>query len=159
MGQVELARWMGPELIRPCLYDKLRDAQKEELDKLIADAPPGRPQVRRHGGASAMEVAGGSLGVCQVNLCLWRWQRGFRQTLILMLLRTLALLMQPERLTRKEAVKQAAKQAAAAAAGDAGEAAMDGAAAGGGAVAAAAEEQVGRHPTWKGAGWACWSCR
>lgn len=47
--QVELARWMGPELIKSCLYDKLRDAQKEELDKLIADAPPGRPQVRGAG--------------------------------------------------------------------------------------------------------------
>jgi hypothetical protein len=52
---------MGPELIRSCLYDKLRDAQKEELDRLMADAPAGRPQ--------------------------------------------------PERLTRKEAAKQAAKQA------------------------------------------------
>lgn len=38
---------MGPELIRSCLYDKLRDAQKEELDRLMADAPAGRPQPER----------------------------------------------------------------------------------------------------------------
>jgi hypothetical protein len=37
---------MGAEVIRACLYDKLRDTQKEEIDRLMADAPAGRPQVR-----------------------------------------------------------------------------------------------------------------
>lgn len=40
---------MGPELIRSCLYDKLRDAQKEEVDRLMAEAPQGRPQARGAG--------------------------------------------------------------------------------------------------------------
>lgn len=45
--QAELARWMGPELIRAALYDKLRDAQKEDVEKLLQEAPAGRPKPER----------------------------------------------------------------------------------------------------------------
>lgn len=45
--QVELGRWMGPELIRANLYDKLRDAQKDDVEKLLQEAPAGRPKPER----------------------------------------------------------------------------------------------------------------
>ena len=93
----ELARWLGAETVRGLLYDKLRDAQKDECDRLIAEAPPGRPAA--------------------------------------------------ERLTRREAAKQAARRAAAGASGGDGDGDGGGAAeAGGGdgaaAAAAEAEEPV-----------------
>jgi len=63
---------MGAELIRSCLWDKLRDAQKEEVEKLMAEAPPGRPQVRARalllGGRGC--GLGGAARVCAVGLVL-----------------------------------------------------------------------------------------
>lgn len=38
---------MGPELIRANLYDKLRDAQKDDVEKLLQDAPAGKPKPER----------------------------------------------------------------------------------------------------------------
>lgn len=38
---------MGPELIRANLYDKLRDAQKDDVEKLLQEAPAGRPKPER----------------------------------------------------------------------------------------------------------------
>lgn len=32
---------MGPELIRASLYEKMRDAMKEDVEKLLAEAPAG----------------------------------------------------------------------------------------------------------------------
>lgn len=38
---------MGPELIRSSMYDKMRDAQKEDVEKLLQEAPSGRPKAER----------------------------------------------------------------------------------------------------------------
>lgn len=33
--QAELARWMGAELIRAAVFDKMRDAMKSDMDKMF----------------------------------------------------------------------------------------------------------------------------
>ncbi|WIA20537.1 hypothetical protein OEZ85_004931 [Tetradesmus obliquus] len=43
----ELARWMGPELIRGALFEKMRDAQKADVEALLAELPAGRPKPER----------------------------------------------------------------------------------------------------------------
>lgn len=58
---------MGPDLIKSCLFDKLRDAQKDEVDKMMADAPPGRPQVRQSG------RGGGTIACALAQLQLSCW--------------------------------------------------------------------------------------
>lgn len=35
LGQAELARWMGSDLIRAALFEKMRDAMKEDVEKLL----------------------------------------------------------------------------------------------------------------------------
>lgn len=46
-AQAELARWMGPELIRGALFEKMRDAQKADVEALLAELPAGRPKPER----------------------------------------------------------------------------------------------------------------
>ncbi len=42
--QVELSRWMSQDTVRTLLFDKMRDAMKEEVNRLMATAdPPERP--------------------------------------------------------------------------------------------------------------------
>jgi cytoskeleton-associated protein 5 len=38
---------MGPELIRAALFEKMRDAQKADVEALLAEAPAGRPKPER----------------------------------------------------------------------------------------------------------------
>jgi hypothetical protein len=161
--QVELSRWMGAEVIRACLYDKLRDAQKEEIDRLMADAPPGRPQVRalRRWGRG-LWLAAGADGSCGRSLAA---HVSYVRAVCLLIAAAAAywpctecsrarcplLHPQPERLTRKEAAKLAAKQAAAAESSVVGvDGGAEGVPAGGGGgsgAAGAADDQVG------GVGW------
>ena len=44
---VELARWVGAPPIRQLLLEKMRDAQKAEVESWLADLPPGRPTPAR----------------------------------------------------------------------------------------------------------------
>lgn len=59
--QAELARWVGPELVRAMLFEKLRDAQRADVEQLLADSPPGRPKpermTRREAAKAAAAVA------------------------------------------------------------------------------------------------------
>lgn len=160
---------MGPELIKSCLFDKLRDAQKDEVDKMMADTPPGRPQVLNAGG-DARRGQSRLVHQGQPQLLhqrqpqprrLFGWCLPALQAVAAAYLDSAAAVRyavpkwlasaphartpQPERLTRKEAAKQAKQRAAGvAASGDSGEAVTVG---GGGAAATpapAAEEQVRR---------------
>jgi hypothetical protein len=47
LPQVELARWLGAPMLRASLFDKMRDAIKDDIEKLLANAPEGRPQAQR----------------------------------------------------------------------------------------------------------------
>jgi cytoskeleton-associated protein 5 len=38
---------MGPELIRAALFEKMRDAQKADVESLLAELPAGRPKPER----------------------------------------------------------------------------------------------------------------
>jgi hypothetical protein len=44
---VELSRWLGAPSVRASLFDKMRDAIKEDIEKLMGSAPEGRPQAQR----------------------------------------------------------------------------------------------------------------
>ncbi|KAF6262791.1 armadillo-type protein [Scenedesmus sp. NREL 46B-D3] len=62
----ELARWMGPELIRAALFEKMRDAQKADVESLLAEAPTGRPKperlTRKEAAKAAATAAAGTPG-------------------------------------------------------------------------------------------------
>lgn len=44
---VELARWVGPEVVKASLFEKMRDAMREDIEKLLQEAPAGRPKPER----------------------------------------------------------------------------------------------------------------
>lgn len=66
LHQAELARWMGPELIRAALFEKMRDAQKADVESLLAEAPTGRPKperlTRKEAAKAAATAAAGTPG-------------------------------------------------------------------------------------------------
>lgn len=43
----ELAKWCGANAVKTILFEKMRDAMKEDVEKLIAQIPEGRPQAQR----------------------------------------------------------------------------------------------------------------
>lgn len=104
--QAELARWMGPDLIRATLFEKMRDAMKGDVEKLL--------QVRSIGRQTALAWG----AACEL-LCM-----GVRNSLSSGPEHAAPLhgrvvsqdappgRPKPERLTRKEAAKQAAAPAA-----------------------------------------------
>lgn len=56
--QVELARWLGPDAMRTMLFDKLRDAIREELNRHYEGLELSRkpPRLTRKQKAKAVEV-------------------------------------------------------------------------------------------------------
>lgn len=45
--QAELARWIGPELVKAALFEKMPDAFRKDVEKLLEEAPTGRPKPER----------------------------------------------------------------------------------------------------------------
>eukprot|EP00210_Caulerpa_lentillifera_P009280 g8845.t1 len=43
----ELAKWCGANAVKTILFEKMRDAMKEDVEKLIAQIPEGRPVAQR----------------------------------------------------------------------------------------------------------------
>jgi len=43
----ELAKWVGASPVKTILFEKMRDAMKEDVEKLIAQIPEGRPMAQR----------------------------------------------------------------------------------------------------------------
>jgi cytoskeleton-associated protein 5 len=44
--QAELARWVGPELVKAALFEKMREASRKDVEKLLEDAPTGKPTAQ-----------------------------------------------------------------------------------------------------------------
>jgi hypothetical protein len=56
---------MGPELIRAALYEKMRDAQKADVEALLAELPAGRPKPERLTRKEAAKAAAAAAAATQ----------------------------------------------------------------------------------------------
>lgn len=55
--QVELSKWVGPETLRSCVFDKMRDAMKSELEGAMAEVAGVKPKAERKTRKEAAKLA------------------------------------------------------------------------------------------------------
>lgn len=65
--QVELSRWMGPDAIRTLMFDKMRDAMRDDINRAMemvepARQPPRLTRKQQEKAATMVEQAGASGG-------------------------------------------------------------------------------------------------